>query len=57
MYYITPFPSEGHFNQCIVKSTDFPSTLQKYRLVWFILQCTWMTFCLLKHRIHWRGHY
>lgn len=23
IYYIMPFPSEEHFNQCIVKSTDF----------------------------------
>lgn len=57
MYYVTLFPSEEHFNQCMVKSTDFLSTRQKGSLVWFILQSMWMTFCLLKHRIHWQGHY
>jgi len=54
--YVMPFPSERHFNQCNVKSSDFQSALQKDMLVSFVLQCTWKTFCLLKHRIHWQGH-
>lgn len=57
IYYITTFSREGHFNQCIVKSTKFLSACQKGGLVWFILQNKWMTFCLLKHRIHFLGYY
>lgn len=57
IYSITTFPSEGHFNQYIVKSTDFLFTCQKGKLVWFILQSTWMIFCLLKHRMHLQGYY
>lgn len=33
IYYIKTFPSEVHFNQCIVKSTDIPSTLRNGRLI------------------------